>query len=566
MSNRSALMLTALLLVPVGAGAQERTVVSNQIAISGRDASLTIEFADGARTELSFRDGTVWVDGEGIGSYASGDALALSWRGLLGEAVSLSSGPLARALVDWSPPTGLSDELTRTGAALDGAIESAILGRAPEAPASEQEGAARAGEPGDAAEAQGASAAARDPAAAPQAPDRSAFSAPELSLGQLLRSPRLLEVLGAIDDLDLEEVHAFVGEDVDVRAGQRVEGTVLVIDGDLDVRGEVDGDVVLAGGRVRLHDGGRIRGDLRLMDARYDNRGGELDGSRTRVRPQATVDLERLRDDLRMEIRRELEDQFENAYSDRRSRSLFSPFRHIWGGIAGVFQNLLAFGIVCALGALALYFWPARVEVVAATARESLPKSAMVGLAGAFLFLPVWVIGTVALAISIVGIPALLAWVPLFPIAGGVAALFGFLAVSMIVGDWVQEKRIRGFEWADGSSALMRMMAGVFAVTVLFMAANVLRMGGPLLGFFHGLLSFAACLALIAMMAVGFGAVLLSRGGRRTYTEGAFLDEDWSWRSWRGDAPAETSTTTAEVVDAPEDEPSDGGGEGNSDA
>ena len=33
------------------------------------------------------------------------------------------------------------------------------------------------------------------------------------------------------------------------------------------------------------------------------------------------------------------------------------------------------------------------------------------GLAGAFLLLPVWVLGIVALAVSIIGIPVLLAWV-----------------------------------------------------------------------------------------------------------------------------------------------------------
>ena len=43
--------------------------------------------------------------------------------------------------------------------------------------------------------------------------------------------------------------------------------------------------------------------------------------------------------------------------------------------------------------------------------------SGLIGLAGSFLVIPAFVLGIIALTISIVGIPALLAWVPLFPIA-----------------------------------------------------------------------------------------------------------------------------------------------------
>ena len=558
MSNRRALLWAALALVPLGvplgATAQERTVVSNQIAISGRDASLTLEFSDGVSTELSFRDGVVSVNGEALGSYEAGDALASSWRSLLGEILDLSNGPLASALVDWAPPTGLSDELTATGAALDRAIEAEILASVIQADAMEEAASAEASTEAAAEVSvtelqEVAEAAAALAAEAQRAGDRS-FSAQVLNLGDLLRSPRLLRVIEAVEDMDidLEEVRAFAGEDVDVRAGQTVDGVLLVVDGDLDVRGDVEGDVILAGGRLRLHDGGAIHGDVRLIDARLDDRGGDLYGNQERIRLSDSDELDELREDLREEIRRELEQQFEGTFATGRSRSIFSPFRHIWRGVTGIFQNLITFGILAALGALVLYFWPARVEVVATAAKESMPKAAMVGLAGAFLFVPIWLLGIVALAISIVGIPALLAWVPLFPVAGGVAGLFGFLAVSMLVGDWVQEKRIRGFEWADGSSAMMRMAAGIFAVTMVFMAGNVLRMGGPLLGFFHGLLSFVACIGLIAMVSIGFGAVLLTRGGRRQYAEGsAFLDEDWSWRSWRSPGEADAADVVSEA-------------------
>ena len=570
MSNRGTLLLAALTALPLGLpfgaplvgperlAAQERALVSNQIAISGRDASLTLEFSDGGETVLSFRDGSVMVDGNVIGTYAAGDALAASWRGLLGEAASLSNGPLERALAAWAPPTGLSDDATTTGRALDQALEAALSGAVASVATGEGPTAQAVTAPAAAGSGAAVESVDRVPAA-PQAPTPS-FQSSNLDVGTLLRSPRLLQVIGAFDDLDvdLDDVHAFIGQDVEIDAGESVDGVLLVVDGDLDIRGDVDGDVILAGGRVRLHEGGMIDGDVHLVDGRFDDRGGELYGSTTRLGSGSSYELNELRSELRDEIRRELEEQFEGAYSSR-TRSIFSPFRHIWKGVAGIFQNLLTFGILSALGALALYFWPGRVDVVANTAKESLPKAAMVGMAGAFLFVPVWVIGCVALAISIIGIPALLAWVPLFPIAGGLAALFGFLSVAMLVGDWAQEKGVRGFEWIDGSSPLMRMVGGIFAVTLLAVATNVLRMGGPLLGFFHGLMSFVAGLTLLGMISVGFGAVLLSRGGRRTYTEGDFMDQDWSWRSWTTPSEAAAAASAgvedvvSEVVDLADD-------------
>ena len=66
-----------------------------------------------------------------------------------------------------------------------------------------------------------------------------------------------------------------------------------------------------------------------------------------------------------------------------------------------------------------------------------------------------------------------------------------------------------------------------------------------MLGFFHGLMSFVAGLVLLGTVAIGFGAVLLSRGGRRKYTEGDFRDQDWSWRPWKQSADAAEDTNPA---------------------
>jgi hypothetical protein len=94
----SALLISMLPAVVAG---QARPVVSNQLAISQTEAALRLEFADDGTLEIALRDGFVMIDGEERGSFEQGDALDTAWRGLLGEIVSLSDGPLGEALRSW---------------------------------------------------------------------------------------------------------------------------------------------------------------------------------------------------------------------------------------------------------------------------------------------------------------------------------------------------------------------------------------------------------------------------------------------------------------------------------
>ena len=104
-SSRKALFGLALipLLLPLPGRAQERVVVSKEVAVGRSEATLRLEFSDGAGLSLSLKDGSVVVDGDVVGSYATGDALEAAWRALLGEAVALDDGPLSQRLRDWSP-------------------------------------------------------------------------------------------------------------------------------------------------------------------------------------------------------------------------------------------------------------------------------------------------------------------------------------------------------------------------------------------------------------------------------------------------------------------------------
>ncbi len=192
--------------------------------------------------------------------------------------------------------------------------------------------------------------------------------------------------------------------------------------------------------------------------------------------------------------------------------------------------------------------------MISTTAHRAPLRSAVVGLAGGFFLIPIWIVGTIALAITIIGIPALLAWVPLFPIAAALAILFGYLAVARNVGEWVAEQEYRGLEWIRGSNTFYTVIAGVGALMVPCIAANAVSILG--FGFLTGLLGFVGSMVTFAAASVGFGAVLLTRGGKiRPLESYSDFEEDY-WADMDSGEPKEPAPEpAAEETQNPEETP-----------
>lgn len=203
------------------------------------------------------------------------------------------------------------------------------------------------------------------------------------------------------------------------------------------------------------------------------------------------------------------------------------PFRYVWRGVTGIIGTLVVFAILVALGIVTVFFGGRPyLEAVADTARRQTARSWVVGLAGSFLVLPAFVLGILALTISIVGIPALLVFVPLFPVAVILGALFGYLGVAHAAGEALAERRLNGGEWFRRGNSYYFLVTGIGLLLALFLAAHVVEMAGPWLGFIHGLLTFLACVTTWFAFTTGFGAVLLTRGGTRPTTGLGPLDAD----------------------------------------
>jgi hypothetical protein len=211
----------------------------------------------------------------------------------------------------------------------------------------------------------------------------------------------------------------------------------------------------------------------------------------------------------------------EAAAENRKARTRsgpdwLAPLRHVAHGITAIFALLVTYAVLFGLGFVVVMFGGRKyIEGVADTVRQGVGRSFLVGLAGEFLLIPVFVLGIIALAISIVGIPALLIWIPLFPLGACLAVLLGFLGVAHSAGEAWAERQYNGSEWFTRANSYYFMAAGLTLLSALFFAANVISMAGPWLGFINNILNFLGVVVTWAAATVGLGAVLISRAGSR---------------------------------------------------
>jgi hypothetical protein len=211
--------------------------------------------------------------------------------------------------------------------------------------------------------------------------------------------------------------------------------------------------------------------------------------------------------------------------AERPARST-SPFRHITRGLAGIFSLLVTYFVLFAIGVAVIFFGGRKyIEGVADTARRAPTRSLLVGLAGAFLVIPAFILGIIALAISIIGIPALLVWAPGFPLAVALAGLLGYLGVAHALGEVLAERRFEGSDWFQRSNSYYFLLSGIGLLLALFIAGNVVHMAGPWMSGIRGLIMFFGGVGTFLAVAIGFGAVLLSRAGTRPLRPDSILDD-----------------------------------------
>jgi cytoskeletal protein CcmA (bactofilin family) len=186
-----------------------------------------------------------------------------------------------------------------------------------------------------------------------------------------------------------------------------VEEDAVAFGGNLDIYGNVEGDASAVGGNVILHEGAHVEGDVSAIGGTVTREeGASVEGSTESFGGGdiGTLVAGELKDNLQKELPKPEHQAEHEVQAKGRSHG---------GGLVGF---ILRFAALFGLGFVGQLLFPARMKELSAEITRQPVKSGLTGLVGFIALLPI----TVVLAITIIGIPVLVALWLVVPI---VAAL-----------------------------------------------------------------------------------------------------------------------------------------------
>lgn len=291
-----------------------------------------------------------------------------------------------------------------------------------------------------------------------------------------------------------------------VHRGERVEGDVVAPFGDVRVEGEVTGDVIVGKGDLVLVPGATIRGDAVV------NGGGQLLNQGGRVLGEMRVNSDE-----------DEADQAADAAEDHAIRGSHYAadnvriHRHGWWGtmqegFEGLISTLTFALILCGLGAALVFYALPQLDRVTHVVRTDTGRSAGLGVAAMFLVLPAFLIACLLLFVTIIGIPVLVLFAPLYWVVLGAAWLYGVVAVAHVIGERTAEQS--GSFTSMRRNAYTYVFTGVGLLLAPLVVGNLLKLTG-FLGWLGSMVNWLGGTLIFIAGLVGFGAVAFTRGGTR---------------------------------------------------
>jgi hypothetical protein len=260
--------------------------------------------------------------------------------------------------------------------------------------------------------------------------------------------------------------------DLVIPAGTTTSGSVLVIRGNLDVYGNIDGAATAILGDVIVHEGGRVRGGAVALMGHVRNEGGSILGV---IKDVGTT-------------------------HNRSTVSFGGRPRTTLGSLVAAFLWLV---VLLLVGTFVLFYlgdyFKRAVEVVT----NETGRSLLTGVLGGLASIPALITIVLAMAITIIGIFFIPFGVAAFLIAVSGIAILGFLAVAQVAGIAIAGKREA--ETAAGQQ-LQFLYTGILAFSALWIIAAAFTWF-PILGAILRMLAFSVTFVAVA---TGFGAVILS--------------------------------------------------------
>ncbi len=277
-----------------------------------------------------------------------------------------------------------------------------------------------------------------------------------------------------------------IGRSIQVPADEEVSDAVVVVGGSLRVDGRVRDGLVVVGGNLDVGPKADIRGDVVVVGGRIIRAPGAQ--IRGRVSDVSFGDWRTWR-----------VGGFSLPIVD------FGDFGR-WVGLFGTFFRLALLGVIMGIIILVARAPVARIGHSAAAEPG---RAFLLGLAAEVLFLPALIIGSIGLAVTIIGIPLLVILLPLSIFGAFVAFLLGFTALTCRMGEWLEDKLgLRANSAFLATTLGLLLIAGpTIAARVAGLTAEPLRVAGIALLIFGVALEFV-------IWTMGFGATLMTGFGR----------------------------------------------------
>jgi hypothetical protein len=263
-----------------------------------------------------------------------------------------------------------------------------------------------------------------------------------------------------------------------VGATEVIEGDVVVASGSLTVRGEVHGDVVVGGGNLVLEAGSVVYGDAVVTGGTLVNHGGSVLGKVQEGAPARVA----------------------GTQSVHVRPGFLGSLGQGWSRLVGLVAMIVALG---ALGLALSAYGRGYLEQASDVVRRAPLGAVGIGLAANVLAIPAFLFGMLALTVTLVGIPLLLVFIPMFWTAIVVLAAVGIVAVAYAVGQRTAERRRAG-----QGNAFTYLLTGLTLLLAPLVGAQLLGMA-PFAGAAGQVLGYVAWTLLWLAASLGAGAVLI---------------------------------------------------------
>ena len=278
------------------------------------------------------------------------------------------------------------------------------------------------------------------------------------------------------------------GGSVQVDVDERVRGDIVVIGGSLTVDGEVHGDVTVVGGSARFGPEAIAHRDVTVIGGRLTRAPGAQFSRGVNEVTFDMIDFDFL--------------DFGGFPWIRLPRPPGPMLRSL--DLVGTLIRFAFFGL---LGSLVLLLAADSVQRVATRVTREPIKAGLVGFLAQLLFVPLLVVGSLLLAVTIIGIP-LLVLVPVVVVVALLVMLLGFTGVAQGVGQLVTRGGV-GTRW----TAVALFWLGLAIVMIPTLSGEAFSLAGGPFRLFAVTLGLVGFVAEYVAWTSGVGAVILNRFG-----------------------------------------------------